>query len=481
MRRISPHPLRQRLSPRLSPARTLQTTTAIHFPRSPAPRRTFAAASLPVGSLPVEPAHSPPPPPPAAPATDPPGGTGRDLLSYATEVIPPSPPAAFPPDLHPALTHLSTAFLPRNQHLATDPANSPFTHVISFPPAAHGRPQTDPATEEEDSEPAPENVIALASPFEGGDIYLKDAVQQLANQVDADIVRLDLVMGVALDGIAGPLGVCKCLLCLPLWANLEPDGPPPLSQSLNPLYQAAPSPLSGFRKEAREAEEHEEGMGLGFTSMPVAVLGGGGLPVPHMGHMGQQEEDMMAGRANEEWIAFFSRIINADTAEAGKKRIVLLESPLAMSKTFPTWWPSLVEAVQRRRRGLITPGRKKTVPKNGSVDPSLVHPTSIVLQCAPSPLLPHTSPSMFAPTEKEDAELAAEEHVDEVDEQEEATHAAISALEDKFRSMGFNVHHHVEVVKPRSGAKLWWGNEESDPAGRREGDQSRLKAILGKG
>lgn len=35
-------------------------------------------------------------------------------------------------------------------------------------------------------------------------------MQQLANQMDADIVRLDLVMGVALDGIAGPLGVCKC-------------------------------------------------------------------------------------------------------------------------------------------------------------------------------------------------------------------------------------------------------------------------------
>ncbi|KAE8540711.1 hypothetical protein D1P53_003075 [Cryptococcus gattii VGV] len=459
MRRISPHPLRQRLAPRLSPARTLQTTTAIHFPRSPTPRRTFAAASLPAA------AHSPPPPPPpaAAPATDP-APTG--LLAYATEVIPPSPPAALPPDLHPALTHLSTAFLPRNQHLATDPVNSPFTHVISFPPAAHGRPQTDPATEEEDSEPLPENVIALASPFEGGDIYVKDAVQQLANEMDADIVRLDLVMGVALDGMAGPLGVY---------------GPPPLSQSLNPLYQSAPSPFPNFRKEAREAEDQEEGIGLGFTSMPVAVLGGGGLPVPHMGHMGQQEEDMMAGRANEEWISFFSRIINADTAEAGKKRIVLLESPLAMSKTFPIWWPSLVEAVQRRRRGLITPGRKKMVPKNGSVELSLVHPTSIVLQCTPSPLLPHTSPSMFAPTEKEDHELAAEEHVDEVDEQEEATHAAISALEDKFRSMGFNVHHHVEVVKPRSGAKLWWGNEESDPAGRREGDQSRLKAILGKG
>lgn len=39
-------------------------------------------------------------------------------------------------------------------------------------------------------------------------------MQQLANQMDADIVRLDLVMGVALDGIAGPLGVCKCPLFL---------------------------------------------------------------------------------------------------------------------------------------------------------------------------------------------------------------------------------------------------------------------------
>lgn len=264
-------------------------------------------------------------------------------------------------------------------------------------------------------------------------------------------------------------------------ADRPPVGPPALAHSLNPLYQAAPSPFPNLRKESREADDQEEGMGLGFTSMPVAVLGGGGLPMPQMGHMGQQEEDFVAGRANEEWIAFFSRIINAETAEAGKKRIVVLESPLAMSKTFPVWWPSLVEAVQRRRRGLITPGRKKMIPKNGSAEPSLVHPTSIVLQCTPSPLLPHTSPSMFAPTEKEDHELAAEEHVEDVDEQEEATHAAISALEDKFRSMGFNVHHHVEVVKPRSGAKLWWGNEESDPAGRREGDQSRLKAILGKG
>ncbi|OXH21192.1 ATPase, partial [Cryptococcus neoformans] len=396
-----------------------------------------------------------------------PPSTGRDLLAYATEVIHPSTPAgAFPQDLQPVLTHLSTAFLPRNQHLATDPVSSPFTHVISFPPGAHGRAQTDPSREEEDSEPAPENVIALASPFEGGDIYVKEAVQTLANEMEADVVRLDLVMGLALDGMAAPLGVF---------------GPPPLSQSLNPLYQAAPSPFPNLRKESREAEDQEESMGLGFTSMPVAVLGGGGLPMPQMGHMGQQEEDFVAGRANEEWIAFFSRIINAETAEAGKKRIVLLESPLAMSKTFPIWWPSLVEAVQRRRRGLVTPGRKKMIPKNGNAEPSLVHPTSIVLQCTPSPLLPHTSPSMFAPTEKEDHELAAEEHVEDVDEQEEATHAAISALEDKFRSMGFNVHHHVEVVKPRSGAKLWWGNEESDPAGRREGDQSRLKAILGKG
>lgn len=83
--------------------------------------------------------------------------------------------------------------------------------MISFPPGAHGRAQTDPSREEEDSEPAPENVIALASPFEGGDIYVKEAVQTLANEMEADVVRLDLVMGLALDGMAAPLGVCKQL------------------------------------------------------------------------------------------------------------------------------------------------------------------------------------------------------------------------------------------------------------------------------
>lgn len=221
MRRISAHPLRQRLlAPRRllslspAPARTLQTTSAISFPRSPTPRRTFAAASSP-----SEPPHNAPEQPPLPPDDAPapleqephhPPSTGRDLLAYATEVIPPSTPAgAFPQDLQPVLTHLSTAFLPRNQHLATDPVSSPFTHVISFPPGAHGRAQTDPSREEEDSEPAPENVIALASPFEGGDIYVKEAVQTLANKMEADVVRLDLVMGLALDGMAAPLGVCK--------------------------------------------------------------------------------------------------------------------------------------------------------------------------------------------------------------------------------------------------------------------------------
>ncbi|ODO04846.1 hypothetical protein I350_05456 [Cryptococcus amylolentus CBS 6273] len=449
--------------------RSLRTTAAARQPRGPTPRRSFAVASA---SAP----HPPPPPTPhPTPAAPPPQPSRPDLHSHATSLSPPAPNTSPLPDtLQPVYTHLATTFLPRNQPLSPDPSSSPFTHVISFPQGSQGRPHTDPADEREDQPGAqsPETVMALASPFEGGEFYVQDAVQKMANELDADVVNLDLVLGVALDGAASPLGI---------------EGPPALPSAINPVYQPAPSPFpsSPSRKSQQDLEGDDPMAGLGVAHVPVAVLGGGGgfpgLPMPGMGG-DHADESLFPGHISEEWISFFSRIINTQTSSetTGKKRIILLDSSVAMSKTFSLWWPSLVEAVQRRRRGQLMAGRRARASKGTA--PELLYPTTIVLQCAPSPLLSQTSPSLFTSTDIEDKEISddAEGAEDENSDLDSQASAVMSALEDKLRGLGFNVHHQVEVVKPKAGPRLWWGSEEGDVAGRKEGNQSRLRGILGK-
>ncbi|WVQ74383.1 hypothetical protein IAR50_003984 [Cryptococcus sp. DSM 104548] len=444
--------------------RSLRTTAAVRLPRGPIPRRSFAVASAP-----APPPSSNPPEANDSPESSLPPPSRPDLHSHATSLISPSPNASpLPDDLLPVCTHLATTFLPRNQPLSPDPTSSPFTHVISFPPGSQGRPHTSSADEGEvrgDAQ-SPETVMALASPFEGGEFYVSDAVQKMANELDADVLNLDLVLGVALDGAASPLGI---------------EGPPALPSSVNPVYQpaASPFPPSPSRKSQEDFEGDEHMEGLGVTSLPVAVLGGGGggFPGLSMPGGGNGEENIFPGHINEEWISFFSRIINTQTSSetTGKKRIILLDSSVAMSKTFSLWWPSLVEAVQRRRRGQVKGGRRARASKGTPLQ--LLHPTTIVLQCAPSPLLSQTSPSLFTSADKEDGASdeaeGAEDHRPELD-------SLMSTLEDKLRGMGFNVHHQVETIKPKDGPRLWWGSEESDVVGRKEGDQSRLRGILGK-
>ncbi len=50
-----------------------------------------------------------------------------------------------------------------------------------------------------------ENVVALVSPFEGGEGYIIEAVSKIASRLDADIVRLDLALGVGFEGLTSPL------------------------------------------------------------------------------------------------------------------------------------------------------------------------------------------------------------------------------------------------------------------------------------
>ncbi|WVR04095.1 hypothetical protein IAU60_001094 [Kwoniella sp. DSM 27419] len=490
MRRISPSTLRQRRLPPAArsvlslPARSIHTTGAVALPRSTLSRRTFIASST---NAAQEESYTFPPPSSGSYPEEPEPPTGgpsassdaADLYDYTTSIIEPSSSSSsVPADLVPALTQLYTSFLPGNQHLAQDlRPSSPFSHVITFPDDS-GRPRTEtPARNEMESSTAPEAVIALASPFEGGEVYVQDAVKKLANEIEADVVRLDLLTGVGLDGASSPLGSRSM-------------SAPALPPSINPLYMAAPRPMPGIQKEISDADGGEDGHGMGgigFSSVPIAVLGGGGMMppgLPGLPGMGGSEEDLSPGQINLEWVTFFSNVINAGSNEPGKKRVVVLESAIAMSKSFPLWWPSFVEAVQRRRKGIVGPtpasrgGRTGKGSNSTAAPPELVYPTSIVLQCTPSVALPHTAPAYSSAGRDEDGSLREEEeHEDDSHDHADPARAALAALEEKFKSMGIHVQSHVEVVKPRNDAKLWWGSEESDMVGRREGDTERLNEM----
>jgi hypothetical protein len=52
-----------------------------------------------------------------------------------------------------------------------------------------------------------EPVIGVVSPVEGGDCYNRDAVLQVAQRLDAEVLRIDLALALGLSGPSGPLGL----------------------------------------------------------------------------------------------------------------------------------------------------------------------------------------------------------------------------------------------------------------------------------
>lgn len=147
------------------------------------------------------------------------------------------------------------------------------------------------------------------------------------------------------------------------------------------------------------------------------------IPVMTLGAFPGQASEPTPHSINDEWVAFFSSIINEN--ESNQPRILLLESCSTMSTTFSIWWPSFAEAVRsRRRKARASPGRrtKATVW-------DLVKPTSIVLSFAPSLLGSHTA-----------SVASAEGH-------------------------------------RGNGEEIWWGSEEHDAAGRQLGDRLRMEAL----
>ncbi|WWC68925.1 uncharacterized protein I206_102861 [Kwoniella pini CBS 10737] len=489
MRRISPSTLRQRVLPPISrrvlnvtptTTRSLKTSASLQLPRSTSSRRTFIASSA---------NHAPEEPStvtladqssegPDAPVEEPsiPSCDGDIVYSSTTSLILPSRPSSpLPTELQPVLTHLSTSFLNGNQHLSEElTSSSPFTHVVTFPDSS-GRPRTSQSEPPEDlGSSEPEAVVALASPFEGGEAYVTDAVKRLANEMNADVVRLDLMLGLGIDGPSSPLasrGIKS----------------PSLPLSLNPMLQPAAQPLLSAKKESMEQDEQDDqgGMPGMFASVPIAVVGGGGgMMSSGSGGMADME-DIPQGRINHDWVNFFSKIINTGSSQPGKRRIVVLESAVAMAKSFPIWWPSFVEAVRRRRKGVFTLSKSTKGPNAKPSGSSLVYPTTVILQCTPSLALSHTSPAFSSAARDEDGsltELDREEMEDEEsDRHQDPAQAALAAIEEKFKSMGISVQSHVEVVKPKNDAKLWWGSEESDVNGRKEADKGRLSLMLSKG
>lgn len=218
---------------------------------------------------------------------------------------------------------------------------------------------------------------------------------------------------------------------------------------------------------AEEEEQHHQLPGMtglpGMSNMiriPIAVGGVGAMPPGMFGVPRRKAE----GDYDEDWVAFFSGIINMqmpDDAAAvtpAARRIILLESTAAMAETFDTWYPSLLEAVRRRRRGPAPARQKGKRPP----PPTTSQPTTIILSVPPSLLLSHTA-EFRAPDGGEDVES----NKDRIRSVVEALGASVSAI-------------HVEGGDKHE-ERLWWSSEEHDHDGRTKREERRLRAILNQG
>lgn len=212
-----------------------------------------------------------------------------------------------------------------------------------------------------------------------------------------------------------------------------------------------------------EEEDHSQLPGMsGMPSMgnmiriPIAVGGVGSMPSGMFGAPRRKSENDF----DEDWVSFFSGIINMQmpeesTTTPATRRIVLLESTAAMAETFETWYPSLLEAVRRRRRGPPAPRQKGKRPP----PPTASQPTTLVLSVPPSLLLSHTA-EYRAPD-------GAESSKDRIRSVVEALGASVSAI-------------HVEGGDKYE-ERLWWSSEEHDHEGRQRREERRLRAILNHG
>jgi hypothetical protein len=247
-----------------------------------------------------------------------------------------------------------------------------------------------------------ESVLAVITPLEGGDAYISDAVLRIAAGMDVEVLHFDLALGLGFDGASAPL------------ANLGFTAPPvssnPLLQRIHYLPQSEPDDI-------HEMDDEEPGPGaVGVFNVPVMSISRSPLASSPSSSL----------QIVDEWVNFFDKVVNYEPTDRG--RIILLESATAMASTFETWWPSFLEAVRRRR------GTKE-----------LVHPTTVVLSCAPSLLPVHNG---------RDEEISLSP-----------------------RSMAQSLVAKLSGVDGRDEATLWWGGGEADEAARTRRDNRRMRAL----
>jgi hypothetical protein len=108
--------------------------------------------------------------------------------------VPPPPTEELALEHHTLFNHLATSFIPSNQPCTSGSSDS---HIIIPEGSQSPRKRSDLAH----AEP----VVALVCPFEGGDAYISQAVHDVAGHLSADVVRLDLALGVGFDGPHAPL------------------------------------------------------------------------------------------------------------------------------------------------------------------------------------------------------------------------------------------------------------------------------------
>lgn len=201
-------------------ARPLATTSARHLPRS---ARLPKGARASTTTATVDPAA---PPAEEDAAADPPEEEGIAPDGGEEAPTPPSFPAIvttlttpgaptnpLASEHHILFNHLATSFVPTNQPTSSTRDNGRERPGIIaegprgvFLPQAGGHHPHPGAVEERPSNAAGEDpVVALVTPFEGGDAYIARAVHEVAAHLSADVVRLDLALGVGFDGPFAPL------------------------------------------------------------------------------------------------------------------------------------------------------------------------------------------------------------------------------------------------------------------------------------
>jgi hypothetical protein len=145
-----------------------------------------------------------------------------------------------------------------------------------------------------------EPVGAVVSPFEGGEVYIRESVKAVASALDAEVQVVDLSLALA-------------------GTDIEP----------NPFMP----------KPSREDEEPEHAHAhVIAVRMPEALR-----------NSLERHAKKKARSFKDHQVEYFKSVIGDKTPR--KRRIILFESAVPMSETFASWWPSAQEAVRQRRKG----------------------------------------------------------------------------------------------------------------------------------